>query len=110
MVKRQKINKTTSSQDYAEEICSWLQLSAGKYVGSWCEAEKNKTYFAESGPTCISQNLEKKGIGLNALSSGSVFFSTSVGPLPSAVKEKDTFENTGNDLDYQSFTLQKLYQ
>lgn len=99
-VKRQEKNKTISSQDYAEEICSWLQLSAGKYVGSCYEAKKNKTYFAESGPTCISQNLEKKGIGLNALSSGSVFFSTSVGPLPSAVKEKDTFENLGKDLDY----------
>lgn len=67
------------------------------------------TLFAESGPTCISQNLEKKGIGLNALSSGSVFLSTSVGPLPSAVKEKDTFAKTGKDLDYQRLTLQKLY-
>jgi len=63
----------------------------GKYVSSWCEAERKKN-FAESTRTCISQNLEKKGIGLNALSSGSGFFSTSVGPLPSAGKEKDRFE------------------
>jgi len=54
--------------------------------------KKKKTYFAESTRTCISQNLEKKGIGLNALSSGSGFFSTSVGPFPSAGKEKDRFE------------------
>ena len=37
--------------------------------------------------TCISQNFDKNGIGLKALSNCWVSFSTSFGPSPSADKE-----------------------